>query len=258
MTQTITSIKHPLVQAVKAATPYCDTNPSLLQDEAACRWALAAGLTLDPVFVCLKTPVQNTIEAWLQDSGIRYVLVSSGIMQKIKQTKYPSPIAALANTNTLLAQPAGTLLPILDNLQDPGNMGTICRSASAFAINHIATMQKAPIFHKKAISASRGHVFNLHYTTYQETTEAALALKQAGYEIWLTCAQGELSLPKIREANAIKDKKIALIIGNETTGGNPSWHPLCDHLLAIPMHPSVESLNAAVAASLCFYEMFNI
>jgi len=246
----ISSMKHPLVQKARSAgTQFGDS--ILLQDWAACLWALDAGMTLSTVFVC-EGDAQKDITQSLQKQQIPFHWTTPGMMQKIKQTKYASPIVALCDPSTLIKNTTGKLVLILDQLQDPGNIGTIIRSARAFGVDHIGLVGPCALFHKKAISASRGHVFTGSYQCFDTVSEASDYYHTNVYSIVRTAMDANMSLTEAAEAI---NSSIALVVGNESDGCDSAWSDCANHSISIPMDDRVESLNVGVAASLCCYAL---
>lgn len=244
----ISSMKHPLIQQARSAdTQFGDL--ILLQDWAACTWALNAGMALSTVFVC-EGDSQKDIAHTLQKKQISFHWTTPGMMQKIKQTKYASPIVALCDPSTLIKDATGNLVLILDQLQDPGNIGTIIRSARAFGVDHIGLVGPNAVFHKKAISASRGHVFTGSYQHFDTVSEASDYYHNNGYRIIRTAMDADIPL---HDAAEKIDSPIALVVGNESDGCDSAWSACADHSISIPMDDRVESLNVGVAASLCCY-----
>lgn len=244
----LSSMKHPLIQKARSAgTHFGDT--LLLQDWAACLWALDAGIQLSTVFV-VEGEAQTEMVRQLQKRQIAFHWTTPGMMQKIKQTKYTSPILALCESDTLIQSPSGKLILILDQLQDPGNIGAIIRSARAFGVMHVGLVGPCALFHKKAISASRGHVFTGAYQCFDTTQEASDYYHEANYSIVRTAMDSTMTLD---QASTHITQAMALVVGNETDGCDQLWSQHADHSISIPMSNSVESLNVSVAASLCCY-----
>jgi len=139
---------------------------------------------------------------------------------------------------------------ILDNIQDPGNLGTILRSAVAFKIDTIIMSQDTvDLYNEKVIRASEGMIFNINYQK-RVLTDVIKELKTKGYRIYGTNVNKGTNLKEIDFKN-----NTAIIIGNEGKGMNDNLIPLCDQLINIKISSKCESLNAGVAASIIFYKM---
>lgn len=251
--QVIRSIKHPaVVSARKLHQTDKRSECCLLEDVAAFRWAIAQQIPIEMVFITEKAAADPDIIALIEQINAPHTLVSSGIIQKIKETKYASELVAVARHCDRKKTPDADTILVLDNLQDPGNIGTIVRSACAFGINQLVlTSQYAPIFHKKCISASRGTIFQMQYMLYDDATATAEALLELGYNMIATKADATNS---VRETCTNCEKPVAFLLGNETLGLSDELYSSATHRCAIPMLNNVESLNVAVAASICLYE----
>ncbi len=143
----------------------------------------------------------------------------------------------------------GNSILLLDGIQDPGNLGTIIRSAAAFSLDTIVLgKDTVDIYHPKVIRASEGMLFHVSFMTL-DLKEAIKELKNKGYEILGTKVDGGMILEKY----PIKEK-YALVMGNEGSGVKEEILKLCDDYLYIPMNPVCESLNVGVATSIILYE----
>ena len=136
----------------------------------------------------------------------------------------------------------------LNELQDPGNLGTLLRTARATGIFSVATSPNTvSCFNAKVVRASAASLFSVPFLEGIEAGE----FKSRGYHLWATTPQAGKSL-----FEAHFESPLAIVIGNEGRGLSPALLSLADHHLHIPMQPQVESLNAAVAGSLVLYEVF--
>ncbi len=136
----------------------------------------------------------------------------------------------------------------LHQLQDPGNLGTLLRTARATGIFSVATSPNTvSCFNAKVVRASAASLFSVPCLEKIEASE----LKSRGYRLWVTTPRGGKSL-----FEASFDSPLAIVIGNEGGGVSPDVVGIADHHLHIPMQSQVESLNAAVAGSLILYEVF--
>ncbi len=136
----------------------------------------------------------------------------------------------------------------LSELQDPGNLGTLLRTARATGIFSVATSpHTVSCFNAKVVRASAASLFSVPFLEGIEASD----LKSRGYHLWATTPQGGKPL-----FEAHFESPLAIAIGNEGQGLSPAVLELADHHLHIPMQPQVESLNAAVAGSLVLYEVF--
>ncbi len=140
-------------------------------------------------------------------------------------------------------------LLILDNIQDPGNLGTIIRSAAAFDINTIILDECTDVYSSKTIRASQGMIFHTNIIT-NKIKEIIPKLKEKGYKIYGTKVDGGKELKEIK-----KSQKFAIIMGNEGNGVKKEILNDCDEYIYIKMNKNCESLNVAIATSIILYEL---
>ena len=182
------------------------------------------------------------------DYNVNKIYVTSNVMKTISTLDSLPSIIGVCDKN--LNKVLGDKVLILDNIQDPGNLGTIIRSAVAFDIDTIiASLDTVDIFNSKVIRASQGMIFHINYIV-DNLSERLKNLKENNYKILSTKVTGGKSLKSVE-----KMKKFAIIMGNEGNGVSPYLQDLSDELLYIDMNNNCESLNVAVATSIILYEM---
>lgn len=132
---------------------------------------------------------------------------------------------------------------LLDRVQDPGNVGTLLRSAQAFGINNIMLIRgSCTVFNDKVLRSSMAAVFNLAIRELAGI-EDVKELREKGYELFVAEAGG-------RDFRELKRGRFILALGNESQGLSEELLELADESYAIPMSGSQESLNVAVAGSI--------
>lgn len=176
--------------------------------------------------------------------------VSSNVMKKLSDLSTPSNVMAVVEK--LDEKPIGEKILILDNIQDPGNLGTIIRSAVAFNFDTLVLSPKTvDLYNPKVVRSTQGMMFHINIIV-KEPVSFINELKNEGYKIVGT---------KVTNGVDVRDSKtyshFALIIGNEGKGMSEELSELCDEYLYIKMNDQCESLNAAVAASILMYEISN-
>ena len=140
---------------------------------------------------------------------------------------------------------------ILDNLQDPGNLGTIIRSATAFNINTIILSDDSvDLYNPKVVRATEGMIFNLNIIR-RDLNKIIPVLKNLGYKLIGTDVKKGMDVRNIRKEN------VAIVIGNEGSGMKNETKNMCDEFINIKMMDTCESLNAGVAASIIMYEVYH-
>lgn len=139
---------------------------------------------------------------------------------------------------------------LLENVQDPGNIGTVLRTAAAFGIGLVALVDGcADPYNPKTVRASMGAIFR------QAFCELSREELPARLRAWGLPLYGAALDAKARDIRALPLSRCAVAVGNEGRGLTPELLALCDEKLIIPMTPESESLNAAVAASIIMWEM---
>lgn len=179
-----------------------------------------------------------------------FCLISYDIIKSIATTDTPQEIVCVVEIPKLLDElPKGNSI-ILDNVQDPGNVGTIIRSALAFGFMDMYFVNCADIYSEKVIRSSIGNIFKIkpHLVDfgYIESNKKSICDKMIGTN---------MSSKKIGDANF--DGRVAVVVGNEGNGMSQQLLNLCDETVSIPMANDVESLNVGIAASIAMYEIFN-
>lgn len=199
----------------------------------------------------LKKDIVNTIivlDDYSYDTDLKKVIVTSDVMKKISDNPSIPKIIAVVNKNE--CSRVGNKVIILDRLQDPGNLGTIIRSAVAFGFNTlILSDDTVDLYNPKVIRSTQGMLFNINIKRCNIKDEIA-SLKERDYLILGTKVDGGTNV-KGYSVN----KKFALVIGNEGQGVSDDILELCEDYLYINMEKKCESLNASVAASILMYEL---
>ncbi len=143
----------------------------------------------------------------------------------------------------------GNKILLLDNIQDPGNLGTIIRSSVAFNIDTIVlSNDTVDLYNDKVIRSTQGLLFHTNIIR-MDLVEVINKLKKEGYDILGTDVHNGVEL------NNIKTNKYALLMGNEGQGLSPELQNMCDKNIYIQMNSNCESLNVAVATSIILYEL---
>lgn len=173
--------------------------------------------------------------------------VTKEIMEKISDQKSISYNAAVVKF--IPEDSVNGNVIILDNLQDPGNLGTIIRSSVAFNIDTIIISDTSvDLYNPKVVRSTEGMIFNLNII--RRNLEGIIpVLKNLGYKIVGTDVNEGIDVRNISKEN------VAIIIGNEGNGMSENVKEMCDEFINIKINKSCESLNAGVAASIIMYEV---
>lgn len=183
-----------------------------------------------------------------------YEIVSADIFRKISDTQTPQGIL------TVLRQPEyslekmleqkNPLFVILENLQDPGNLGTIVRTGEGAGITGvIMSEQTVDIFNPKTIRATMGSIYRVPFVYVKDMADTLEILHEHGIHTYAAHLKGETYYDAFSF-----EEPTAFLIGNEGNGLQKETADLAEHYLKIPMEGQVESLNAAIATALLMYE----
>ena len=176
-----------------------------------------------------------------------YTKVSEQVMRKLSSLSTPPNVLAVCK-KIEEKEIYGNVL-ILENLQDPGNLGTIIRSSVAFGIDTIILSKDCVDFYNvKVLRASEGMVFNINIVI-KDLKEVIPELKNKGYKVYTTNVVNGTNVREI-----IKTKKYAIVMGNEGNGVTTDIANMCDEAIYIPMNNTCESLNVGIATSIILYE----
>lgn len=176
--------------------------------------------------------------------------VSESVMRKISTLKnIPKVVGVAAKIKD--GDLSGNVI-LLDGVQDPGNLGTIIRSAVAFNLGTLVLGENTvSLYNPKVIRATEGLIFHLNIVT-KPLKETINELKKLGYTVYSTDVTSGISLKDI----SFKDKT-AIIMGSEGSGVRKEIKDLCDEFINIEMNKTCESLNVGVATSIILYELNN-
>lgn len=233
-------VKH--ARALQDAKARKETGLHLIEGDKLVSDAIASGARVRTVFMR---------EGAKGFDGIETVFVSDGVMDAIASAKTPQNYCAVVETPDTAcpdAYPEG-LLVVLDRLQDPGNVGTIIRTADALGASGVLiSPDSADPFSPKALRAAMGSTY--HLPIYIGALKSELSrLKTQGFCCICGHLKGSEALPEIT-------KRTALVIGSEGQGVSPETAELCT-LYRMPMRGRAESLNAAVFAALMMQTVLN-
>lgn len=246
MSELITSRKNPLLQQVKKLLSsrkereqsglFVSDGTKLLQE--AIRWWPG----LDTVI--LSQDVQMEIPA-----GVREVRVPKDVMASISPMQAPQGALFLCRLPEEKAFTPKPGMLLLDGIQDPGNLGTILRTADALQIPVALLEGCADPYSHKVVRASMGAVFRMEVV---QTTWAAAeqACKEAGIPVGVTALD-----EKARDLRESALNTMAVVIGSEGQGVRKEILERAQNSLIIPMNPNCESLNAAIAAAIVMWQM---
>jgi TrmH family RNA methyltransferase len=180
-----------------------------------------------------------------------YTIINGVELKKISPSTTPQGAVAVFNTFPLVEFDnfVPTVL-LLDGIQDPGNVGTILRTADWFGVRDIfLSSECADVYNSKTLASSMGSIFHVNFYQNQDLLQVVEDLKKNNYQIIATDSHGK--------NNILADGKKAIIIGSEARGISAELSTLADQHYQIPGSGEAESLNAAVAAGIVMYQIKN-
>ena len=216
--------------------------------------ALRAGLRVTTIFIAQED--ERLLSALRVPPEIEILRLPAKLLDSALATETPQPIAALVEppewtwAHLLGARPKGAeLVVVLAGIQDPGNLGTILRSAEAFGAAGVVSLPgTVSAWNPKAVRASAGSVFRVPLLAASER-ECLEELHEAGLKVLATTVHAAQPAELVDMAGPV-----ALIIGNEGSGVADELAAKADARVTIPCPGPVESLNAAVATGILLYE----
>lgn len=199
----------------------------------------------------------RSIEARLVARGVEVDTVDAAAFDILSGTESPQGVLVVCRqVEASLAEVVSTGGPILvlDALQDPGNAGTLIRSAVAFGLTGVVALSgTVDPWGAKAVRSAAGTVFRTPIVR-SDTRRALEAMEGAGRAILVASADGRPPTDGISAARAA-GRPIALVVGNEGAGVSSAVRDVADAAIAVPMAGPVESLNAGIAGSILMYEL---
>ena len=186
--------------------------------------------------------------------GIRPELVSDGVFSHLSDTQTPQGILCVVRQLSYsLEEVADAPCPhmlVLDRLQDPGNVGTILRTAEGAGVTGILLDGEcADIYNPKTIRSTMGSIFRMPFYYIQDLEEGIRYLKKRGICTYAAHLEGKRAYDEEDYR-----RPCAFLIGNEGNGLRPEIADLADTYIRIPMAGEVESLNAAIASAVLMFE----
>lgn len=187
-------------------------------------------------------------------AGYTYEIVSDSVFKAVSDTQTPQGILCLVRKPQYrleeLLKGADTHLLILESIQDPGNLGTMLRTGEGAGISGvIMNHTTVDLFNPKTIRSTMGSIYRMPFFVTRDLAETICELKNAGVKTYAAHLKGKMQYDEPDYTGAT-----AFMIGNEGNGLSDEIADLADTYIKIPMCGQVESLNAAISASLLMYE----
>jgi TrmH family RNA methyltransferase len=206
----------------------------------------------DVVEVFATVQHQDVLERAGRTSGhpVRTHLVDERVLARLADASTPQGVVAVVRTPAPDARiPSTGPVLVLDGVSDPGNVGTLVRTAAAFGVPVVVTGQgAADPFGPKAVRASAGACYLTPILRREQLATAVEELRGEGRRLLGLDAKGKVPLPEL-----VGDREFALVLGGEPRGLGTSTRDVLDLTVAIPIVAAVESLNVAAAGAIALH-----
>lgn len=214
-----------------------------------------------------ETPKQSIRQVYLSESfyqkkgkeldldGINTEILSDTVFEHVSDTKSPQGVLCVVRQSAYTIEQVlsgrNPHILILENLQDPGNMGTIMRTAEGAGVTGILmTRDTVDIYNPKVVRSTMGSIYRIPFLYVEDIFQTMEQVKQADIKIYAAHLEGRDTYDKQDYTGGT-----AFLIGNEGNGLTKEVSDLADIWIRIPMHGKVESLNAAIASAVLMYEV---
>ncbi len=235
---------------LKSSQKRLETNTFIIEGARLCRDAYLSDVKITTMFY-----TQNAYEKYkdyidIIKADFTYI-VDDHVFSLLSSTKNPQGISCVCQIPNISFDNCGKIL-ILEEVQDPSNLGTIMRCAEALGIKALILCKNCcDPYSPKVVRGTMGAVFRLPIIFYENIQNVVSFLKSNDYKIFTSVVTNANTL--ITNLNFPQNS--AVVIGNEGNGASIDAINLCDSTLTIPMFGRAESLNASTAASIIMWEM---
>ena len=254
--QTITSKDNELIKHIRKLKDkkYRDeSNEYVVEGVKLVEEAVKENAKIKQIIVCEDTTRTYEIPTHIMLEIARYecISVSNKIFNIITQVTNPQGIMAIIEKNAQDAQIdySQDIIVVLDDVQDPGNLGTILRTVDSIGLNKIIVSKgTADAFNSKVVRSTMGAIFRIKIIEVENLAQEIKEMRKHHFKLMVTSLQTKNSIYDIDF-----NKKI-IVIGNEANGVSKEIQDMADEKAKIPMLGRTESLNASVAAGVVMYE----
>lgn len=217
--------------------------------------ALATGIV--PVYLFVRE--DTALPEVALPSTTRVYEVTAEVYEKLSEEKSPQGIICVAKHLDNLHDRyiiyssvfSGERIFLVSHMQDPGNLGTVIRTANALGCDRILLSDDcADLYHPRTLRASMGALFRQRITVASDIPATIAELRRGGYQVYAAALREDAACLQALSVSA----RTAFLIGNEGQGLTDAEISACDGATIIPMVPGAESLNAAAAAAILLWE----
>ncbi len=254
MIRDIVSAQNPLIKAaveLKLKKYRTQREEFLVEGLRSVQEVLTSGWEIVEVF--FADAIGSEIIATLRTNNVPCYHVNQAIIERLTDTQNPQGIVAVVkmqnSTITDLVGLSGLLL-VLDEVRDPGNVGTIIRTADAAGACGVVLLQDcADIYSPKVVRATMGSIFHLPIVTDVDKAMFCQWCAKENWPLWVSSLEGGTDIYDIAW-----EAKVAVLVGNEANGASAQMLKAAQKKVYIPMQGKAESLNVAIAAGIFLFE----
>jgi TrmH family RNA methyltransferase len=226
----------------------------LAEGPQAVREALAAPGVAREVFA---VPGHEELESAAAAAGVPWYLVDGAAMASLAATVHPQGVVAVCDVLEValpdLLERSPRLLAVCVDIRDPGNSGTITRTADAAGADGVVFLgHSVDPYNGKAVRASAGSVFHVPLARSDDVAGSVARIRAAGMTLLAASGSGEIDIDRATESGLLSGPT-AWLFGNEAHGLDEQTAAVADHRVRVPIYGRAESLNLATAAALCLY-----
>ena len=201
----------------------------------------------------LREPRAAALAEELRDGGVECLRVSDALFSSVAATENPQGVLALCRIPELTLPASGHWFAYCDGLRDPGNLGSVMRSAAAAGCDGLLlSPDTADLWNPKTVRASMGAVFRLPLWRAESDAAALAAMEALGASPLVTAMDGE----DIRRCADLLRQPHCWVLGSEAAGVSDFWRSHAARTVSLPMADGAESLNVSCAAAVLFYQSF--
>ncbi len=206
--------------------------------------------------VYVSESLYNKKKAELRLNRFSYEILSDNVFQHVSDTKTPQGILCVVRQQQYnieeILQKKDPHFVVLDNLQDPGNLGTIVRTAEAAGVSAVfLNRESVDLYNPKTIRSTMGSIYRMPVIYVENLVELLQKFKKKGVQSYAAHLEGRNAYDAENYTTGT-----AILIGNEGNGLSQEVADQADIRVRIPMEGKVESLNAAIAASVLMFEVY--
>lgn len=244
-------IKH--IKKLKDKKYRDESNEYIIEGVKLIEEAVKENAKIKKILICEDTTRTYEIPTYIMYEIAKYecIYVTNKIFALITQVTNPQGIMAVIEKKAIETQIDYTqdIIVALDDVQDPGNLGTILRTVDSVGLNQIIVSKgTADAFNSKVVRSTMGAIFRIKIIEVENLAQAIKEMRRHRFKLMVTSLQTENSIYDINF-----NKKI-IVIGNEANGVSKEIQEMADEKAKIPMLGNTESLNASVAAGVVLYE----